>query len=117
MLVSSALRAPSNESSPSRVGCVLRLAPQHVSTNPSPPHTHTRSASMPNLKPPDKLLPHQPPRSMLFFGSTAAMTVDEFHESLLHRTKEQYIADLAAQQHVNSVILTSKFRHLQNAYR
>ena len=63
------------------------------------------------------VLPKQPKYSMIYFGTLALLTLEDFHDNLLSRTKQEYIADLAAQQHVTAQILALKFRFLARAYK
>ena len=54
--------------------------------------------------------------SLVYFGSTARLPLAEFHAQLAARSRRAYLADLAAQQHVNSRILAAKFGHLARAF-
>ena len=71
----------------------------------------------PDVGAPSVTLPHQPKRSLVFFGTTAAMDVAEFHSAILTRSKSEYLADLVSQQHTNSRILSAKFGCLGRSYR
>ena len=62
-------------------------------------------------------IPHQPKHSLVFFGASSYLSPREYFEQVSTRTKECYLADLVQQQHVNSVILTAKFGHLQRSYQ
>jgi hypothetical protein len=71
----------------------------------------------PVLTPPERSNRNQPKLSLVFFGTTAMIPPVQFHNQLLNRTRASYIADLAAQQHQVSNILSVKFGHLSKAYR
>mmetsp|Transcript_45545 Transcript_45545/g.91945 ORF Transcript_45545/g.91945 Transcript_45545/m.91945 type:complete len:300 (-) Transcript_45545:200-1099(-) len=70
----------------------------------------------PVLTPPSRTNIHQPKHSLLFFGTTAQIPAADYHDQLINRTRASYLADLAAQQHQVSSILTIKFSHLSKAY-
>ena len=78
---------------------------------------HVSCGTTPNLTPPERISKTQPLLSHVFFGTTARLTSKDFYHQLRTRTKREYLQDLAAQQHVNSCILSAKFGHLASAYR
>lgn len=56
-----------------------------------------------------------PNRSMLFFGTIAGNTFDDFVSSFSSMKDDEYLRDLLHQCHVNSLILQKKFKRLQRS--
>jgi hypothetical protein len=58
-----------------------------------------------------------PTKSLLFFGSIAKNSFNEYQQCFSSRTAQEHLADLMEQCHRNSEILDKKFRNLKRAYR
>jgi hypothetical protein len=58
-----------------------------------------------------------PSKSLLFFGSIAGNSFNEFNQCWSSRTTQQHLGDLLEQCHRNSEIIDRKFKYLKNAYR
>lgn len=48
--------------------------------------------------------------SLIYYGSISSLEYDDYKESVLSRTNEDYLEDLASQVHINSVICSKKYR-------
>ena len=73
--------------------------------------------SVPRLYTRPSELPHEPPKSLIFFGTIASLPKPEFARQVSNRSAESHLADLVSQQHINSQILSVKFGHLARAHR
>lgn len=58
-----------------------------------------------------------PNRSMLFFGTIASQTFDDFVSKFSSMNDEEYLRDALHQCHVNALIVQKKFQRLQKAMR
>ena len=47
--------------------------------------------------------------SLIYYGSISSLEYDDYKESVLSRTNEDYLEDLASQVHINSVICSKKY--------
>lgn len=47
--------------------------------------------------------------SLIYYGSISSLEYDEYKESVLSRTNEDYLEDLVSQVHINSVICSKKY--------
>lgn len=57
-----------------------------------------------------------PSKSLLFFGSIAGNSFNEFSQCWSCRTTDQHLQDLLEQCHRNSEIINNKFKYLKRAY-
>lgn len=48
--------------------------------------------------------------SLIYYGSISSLEYDDYKESVLSRTNEDYLEDLASQVHINSIICSKKYR-------
>lgn len=53
--------------------------------------------------------------SLNFFGTIAALKLDEFKKRFKERTNEEYLDDLLSQIHINAEILNKKFSYLKSS--
>jgi len=57
------------------------------------------------------------PQSLIFFGTIASRSFDEYRKAAYLRSQEEYLQDLLMQSHVVACIVAKKFWALQWAYR
>jgi len=55
--------------------------------------------------------------SLVFFGTVAKTTREQFEQAVRSLSEPSYLGDLAGQVHVNAIIAATKFRWVQNALR
>jgi len=56
-----------------------------------------------------------PNKSLLFFGTIAKMSFDDFKQKFKSISDEDYLNDLLCQIHINSEILEQKFSNIKAA--